>query len=668
MTNRYCREVLTVALALWGAAVSGALGQLPAGGVLGGRGAAESKQKSSLTLLADRKAIVPGEPILLGLQFTIDEGWHIYWRNAGASGLPPRVAWELPEGLKAGPLQFPMPGRYPTPVGDTYVHSGRPVLLVKIATPADLTPGQEVTIAGRVNWLVCKESCILQKQDVSLTLPVAKPGDPVEFANEPVFKSAKAKIPARPGQSPDVQVEPKFNVDRVRPGDDIELALALAIVAPGLAGKAWRPADAFPDVAPGLTIGEAVLPKATTERSMGGAMVPLYTRSFAVVLPIHAESDLKGDSVRVSGVLTYQAIASGASEAEAPAAVEWEARLPVAEAGAAVAAANVDVFGGGASERGLSVQLEKAERPIWLWLVLAMVAGLILNVTPCVLPVISIKVLSFVQQAQESPARVLKLGLVFAAGMLAVFNLLAGLATGAGLVWGQHFQDETFVAVMAAVIFAFGLSLFGVFELGVPRSIEEAASRQEREGYVGSFAKGALATVLGTPCLGPVLGSVLTWSVSQPGAVVFLVFNAIGVGMAAPYVVLTANPRWLRFVPKPGPWMETFKHVMGFVLMATVVYLLTIVLGQGGGSGVVWLVAFLLGVGFACWLWGRYVTFNRTAATRWVVRVAAVAIVAGAWLVTMVEPAGPERIAWQPFSRQDGDGGRDRGMVPELQI
>ncbi len=662
-----------------------------------GGAATRSAAKATVELLADQAAVTPGRPLTLALRFQIEKGWHIYWRNAGVSGLPPSVKWKLPPGFEAGPLQFPAPKRYPSELGDSFILEGRPTLLVEMKVPAGLPAGEEVEIAGAVSWLVCKESCVREKQDVSLKLPVQTADAPPKPANEGAFRVARRFLPKPAAEAEYLKLSTAVSVDRIRPGDDAKVALVLDlkeghhIQSNKPLGPGYVATEVFPDDVIGLTIGEAVFPpdKKRTIPEIGE--VAEFAGRVVIVLPIKGNPDLKGPDVRVSGVLTYQACDEKTGQCFLPEHLEWSVTVPVAEAGAAVTPVSRDIFAGAATasrsaspqigataggftlDRAIDVRREEAQHPLWLWLLLALVAGLVLNVTPCVLPVISIKVLSFVQQAQESPARVLKLGLAFAAGMMIVFNILAGLAVFAAMVWGQHFQSPTFVLVMTAIIFALALSLFGVFTLGVPRTIEEAASRQEREGYAGSLAKGALATALGTPCLGPVLGSVLTWAVAQPAPVVFLVFNTIGLGMAAPYIALTANPRWLRFVPKPGPWMETFKHVMGFILMATVVYLVGITQGQSGGAATVWALAFLVCVAFACWLWGRYVSLDSTAGARAGVRIAALSIVAIGWYVliertgatnvvvggrgvtaaaTQPSEAAHGRLPWQEFSLQ----------------
>jgi len=277
---------------------------------------------------------------------------------------------------------------------------------------------------------------------------------------------------------------------------------------------------------------------------------------------------------------------------------------------------------------------QRAEHGLGVWLLLAFVAGMLLNVMPCVLPVISIKVLSFVQQAGEDRRRVLHLGLAFGAGILVVFLALAALAIQAQLSWGEQFQSQTFLVVMIGIVFALSLSMFGLFELGVPAGIGALAGGRPREGLGDAFFKGMLATALATPCSGPFLGSTLTWTLTQPVFVVLAVFTSLGLGMALPYVVLTANPALLKLLPRPGAWMDTFKHAMGFVLLLTVLYLM-VSLHQ---DELLYTVAFLVGVGFACWWWGRF-------APRAASRLARLRTLA----VTLLLLAGSARLAFVEF-------------------
>jgi thiol:disulfide interchange protein DsbD len=237
-------------------------------------------------------------------------------------------------------------------------------------------------------------------------------------------------------------------------------------------------------------------------------------------------------------------------------------------------------------------------------LVFGFLAGLILNVMPCVLPVISLKIYGFVKQAGESPARVRLLGLTFGAGILFVFLILAGLAAYAGLKWGQQFQNDVFQVSMIALMVAFALGMFDVYMLQLPGFVSDAdAAAAHSEGLVGSFAKGMLATILATPCSGPFLGATLSYTLRLPPAQILAVFTAIGLGMASPYVLLAFFPGWMRVLPRPGEWMNTFKQFMGFLMLATAVWLLW--QRRTNGELVVWSVAFCLIVALAVWLYGR---------------------------------------------------------------
>jgi suppressor for copper-sensitivity B len=294
---------------------------------------------------------------------------------------------------------------------------------------------------------------------------------------------------------------------------------------------------------------------------------------------------------------------------------------------------------GGSGDHGLVV-----------WLALAFLAGMLMNVMPCVLPVISIKILSFVQQAGESRRRVLALGSAFAAGMLLVYWALAVAAITLGLNWGEQFQSDGFMVVMITIVFAFALSMLGVFTLGVPKQVNTLAAGMGREGLGNAFFNGMLATLLATPCSGPFLGSTLAWTLAQTPLTIFLIFTMLGLGMALPYIVLTAFPKMLAFLPKPGAWMETFKQAMGFLLLVTVVYLMISVRREM----LLFINAFLVFVGIACWYWGRFAKFGQKPVKRWATVAATIVIVAiGAQLSlgTMQSAFAPSQghVEWVEF-------------------
>jgi thiol:disulfide interchange protein DsbD len=251
-----------------------------------------------------------------------------------------------------------------------------------------------------------------------------------------------------------------------------------------------------------------------------------------------------------------------------------------------------------------------------------------------VLPVLSLKVMSFVRHANEDRGVQLRLGLTFALGVLASFLALAlvviGLQTaGDQLGWGFQFQNPVFVVVMAAVVFTFALSLFGVFEIILPMNLGAGGGRAG--AYAESFLNGILATALATPCTAPILGTALGFAFTQSAASILAIFLVIGVGLSLPYVLLSANPAWLRFVPKPGAWMDRFKQAMGFLLMATLVWLLWVLGQQVGTPGVVATLAFLTTLGAALWIYGAFLTLSASSTRRAVVWILMLVLVGGGW-------------------------------------
>jgi len=308
---------------------------------------------------------------------------------------------------------------------------------------------------------------------------------------------------------------------------------------------------------------------------------------------------------------------------------------------------------------------------------LGFLGGLILNLMPCVLPVIGLKILSFVQQAGQSRRQAFALNMWYSLGLLSVFVVLASLAVFLSLGWGQLFSFTGFNVALAAVVFAMGLSLLGVWEIPIPGLVGSGRANDlsQQEGALGAFCKGVLTTILATPCSGPFLASALAWAVGQPPLKTYAVFLSVGIGMASPYLLIGAFPSLIRFLPKPGPWMDTFKQAMGFVLLGTVAYLLTLI----PWPSVVPTVGFLFGLWAACWWIGRTPLTSKFSekARAWVSAAAFAGVV---WLVTFgwlaevmagrferaLETAcgspengsasqGEDDLRWRPFSRQTLD-------------
>jgi len=393
----------------------------------------------------------------------------------------------------------------------------------------------------------------------------------------------------------------------------------------------------------------------------------LAPRTYEFKAPIHT------DLVPSPGRSSPGAAASGAdaskSIAVAPAVPTDAGATPEAWPPAA---------GGSASGRFSLDQLQvAAAKPgsdsVWAILPLAFVAGFLLNLMPCVLPVVGLKLLSFVQQSNDSRRRVLLLNVAYSAGLMSVMLVLATFAVFAGLGWGEQFSRTAFSVTLAAVVFAFGLSFLGIWELPAPGFVGTAGA----EGYGGAFSKGVLSTLLATPCSGPFLGSALAWAIVQRAYLTYAVFAFVALGMASPYLLVGLFPRLVRFLPKPGNWMVTFKQMMGFVLLATVVYLLSFI----PAPSVVPTVLLLLGVGFGCWWVGRGLLLESRGRRLRAWGVAAASVAVTAWLsfgwlddvmakrferaverkvVAAADPSGQEAvsprhyldgIAWEPLSK-----------------
>ncbi len=382
--------------------------------------------------------------------------------------------------------------------------------------------------------------------------------------------------------------------------------------------------------------------------------------TFSQQFKVQESSDKSGYGIR--GKVTYQIckdsctpakfeFALGTVEAKKP----ENQRAEVAPANGAQASSNSGSGGGDALAKfldGLNYRnvagADASQTSLFMYLVYAFLGGLILNVMPCVLPVIAIKALSFVQQAGENRSRILLLNAAYSAGVISVFLTLATLAVFAGLSWGGLFQKVEFNIAMCVLVFAMGLSLLGVFEIPLPGFVGAAAGSQHREGPSGAFLTGIFATVLATPCSGPFMGTTLAWSVKQPVYIVYLIWGMMGLGMASPYILFAFFPRAMKLMPRPGNWMVTFKQFAGFVLLGTAIYLLSLVDGKYQMS----VLVSLLGVGLACWMVGSLYDLSSSAQRRWTVRTAALASVLGLSWFGFDLQADNEKFKWHEFSPQ----------------
>jgi thiol:disulfide interchange protein/DsbC/DsbD-like thiol-disulfide interchange protein len=561
------------------------------------------------SLVAPERSIQPGREFTVALRLQHEPHWHSYWVNAG-TGYPTRIKWELPAGWSAGEIQWPTPILIRDSKGNVTGHGYDGVLYLPVilTPPADAKAGTTVTLEAAANWLMCADICIPGKQDVSLTLPVA---DGIPEADREV-ESGISRMPMPHG------VE-GWQVAASRGTG----AVSLYAAGPG----AIRNPHFFSE-------SEFIQYDKPQGVDVDGSQV-------ALALPLADDAEIPA---RLKGLLAYEdgqgryrglqvdVPFSAAAEAEA-----------IVGAGASGSGTRADATGTGA---GLTAGV----------LLLALVGGLILNLMPCVFPVLGIKVLGFINQAGNDRRKVTYHGFAFTFGVLLSFWVLAAAlaalrAGGQQLGWGFQLQSASFVFVMAAVILVFALSLSGVFEFGL-RATGVGSGLQMKEGYGGSFFAGVLATVVATPCSAPFLAPALGAALTLPTGASFVVFTAIALGLAAPYLLLSAFPGAVKVLPRPGRWMETFKQAMAFPLYATVGYLVWVLAGQASEGG---LLAALLGltvIAMAIWLYGRYAAPGASARRARFGLVGALALVALGLYWGWPRAAQAGEITWEPWSSQ----------------
>ena len=629
-------------------------------------------------LVADTTAVEPGRPFRLGVLYTMDPEWHIYWINGGEVGYATDIDWNLPEGFTPGALQWPVPERIEQLglVSYAYPHQ---VLLFTTVTPPETLPEGPMSLKAKTSWLACREACIPGEQAVALNLPQG-PGQP--SAEAALFDQYAALVPSRsldePVEGLTVKVEPAKLPPVLNAPLDVSVTLQAAegwqidAADPSVNGLYPLNGPTWQSTYPRLIAQDAV--SLTYDWKLTPLEITGQVGELSAVVSVLLKNTASGETRRVVG--TYRFVTdpslTGATPATATSStapvipVKVEPAPTASPAGSAQTAVADQGPGEGGAPRGLSFLGKHTETHSLAWyLLMALLGGVILNVMPCVLPVISLKVLGFVKQSGESRARVLELGVAFTVGVLVSFLALALVAVALKLAgsqagWGFQFQEPRFVLVLAAIVLVFGLSLFGVFEINLPVS--------GRGGLAGAFFNGVLATVLATPCTAPLMGPALGFAFNQPPATIVLFFLTIGLGLALPYLLLSMNPAWLRFLPRPGMWMEHFKQFMGFLMLGTLIFLLWVLGGQIGNDGLMRAMSFLLGLALACWLIGLGWDGRSTARRRWVLTILALAVTVGSYAdpagfmarqraagmseaaPVEVNTASSEGIDWQPFS------------------
>ena len=543
--------------------------------------------KVAARLIAETGEIAPGKSVTVALQENIRPGWHTYWSNPGEAGLPTEIKWTLPTGWKAGPIQWPYPQRLPVGPLMNYGYEGKVWLLMTLTAPASAAPGDIVTLKAAADWLVCKEVCIPEDTTLSLPLTVsAAPAAPYATVRDD-FDAARAKIPT-PSPWPVA----------FRTGDDIDLFVA----SPSLGKAQLKDVTFFPSEER-IVAGMAEQQRGTAD---GGLVLRLARAKDGKIPKL-----LSGDLVLTSADGSVQALAVSALPGAVPAAD----------------------FASGPSGG------------LWIALVFALIGGLILNLMPCVLPILAMKALAVANHAHGHRSVAMREGFAYGAGAILSFVGLGSLlvllrAGGAAIGWGFQLQEPVAVAGFALLVFAVGLNLSGVFEVA-GMGAGDALAR--KGGTIGSFFTGVLAVAVAAPCTAPFMAAALGYALTQSETIALAVFLALGIGFTLPFILIGVSPALLRLLPKPGAWMLTFKQLLAFPMYGAAAWLLWVLAQESGPTGLVAALAAMVALAFAAWVWNA----SRMARSGWRAAGTAFAIlglagVAGLlWLIhsTTIPPA-----------------------------
>ena len=579
------------------------------------------------------------QPVWVGLQITHAPEWHTYWKNAGDSGMPTELQWTLPPGVMAGDIAWPLPKKIPIGHLANYGYEGTVLLPVPLIITPEYKPGvlaDALDVKLKATWLVCRKECIPQDGEFALKIPLRSS----TALNGAAFDAALKSQPADVAGAHQVALK----------DDGKRLAVRVAGLPADVRGQ---PLELFPE-SPGVVVtaatpakpGEPVGARSWSQHWDGD----VWTADVPVS-PERADSPEKMTLVLVAGERGWRA--------EAPVAGAWPAlALPAGVSPALEAALKANANAGANAPPPAAPTAVPATTFVWA-LLGALIGGLVLNLMPCVFPVLAIKVLGFTQHADDRRAHRTS-GLAYTAGVVLSFLALGALmlalrAAGQQLGWGFQLQSPAVVAALTVLFTVIGLNLAGVFEFGsfLPSRV---ATMEARNPVANSFLTGMLAVAVASPCTAPFMGASLGLAVGLPALQALLIFAAIGLGMALPYLAASWWPAVARLLPKPGAWMDTFKKFMAFPMFGTAVWLLWVLGQQTGIDGAGALLALLVVLALVLWALGL------TGRTRIVL--ASFSIAAGAFLasaigpnvIKMAEAATPVAqtpgARWQPWSAE----------------
>lgn len=619
-----------------------------------------TKSKVVVDLLADVTAIAPGETFRLGVRLRPEAHWHVYWKFPGDTGIPTSVTFESghTDGFDFGTIAWPTPSVFRDKIGGrSFAFEDELLLVSEVRVPDTLAEGHEEPFEAKVGWLVCKENCIQGSARVGLTLPVKNlPAADRRSPDAARFDTWRAKLPAPQKDAPPWSA----NVEGAPVPYGAPFKVTLDLTLPADTALVDPVADTFLPATEGLELTRVSRLDAPSQAVQTGKTV-LLLEGKASSQPEHKAARLEGvlRLTRAGAPLAYDLAIDIPRDLTAPAI----AALPTTQSPSLAEAPRRPVVGDPCRDIApLDASDNSKLSSFALALLFAFLGGLILNGMPCVLPVLSLKLLGLVEQTRDTPQKIWHHGLFYTAGVLASFLVMAilliALQQGS---WAFQFQDPTFVGVFTAIVFAFALSLFGVFELSLPGASRLDMAVASSHGYASSFNYGIFAVLLGTPCTAPFLGPALTYAFTQPPLEMTALLLTVGLGLASPFLVLARFPGWRRILPKPGAWLLTFKKVMAFFLVGTAVFLLSIFAEQVSTDALVSYLVFLAMLSFALFVYGHWTEPSRSTRTRYIAVAVAVGLTTWASLSFFSTAPPPARAAtegqgaftWRDFDRID---------------
>ena len=613
---------------------------------------AHAQAQTEARLVLDHSAVRPGGRALAAVELKIPKGWHVYWRNPaalGGVGFAPKIEWSLPPGITAEPIQWPVPLHLADPAGDAPAYMGTVWLLIPLTLDATLAPG-ELRLEAKLAWQECERECVRGQTNLTAFIKIGA-------ADVPSFESGRfpQALSLLPAAGTNIQAKAQWD---------------------GPSGSDVRPLSITWETR--ASRGEFI-PYESKPSSLNGKP-ELSAREGSLLRLRHTVDSSDAGWPTVATGLLVEESTNGVRTA-------YEVRLPIAD---------------GAGPGTVTATTPTTVAGLLPMLGLAFLGGLILNIMPCVLPVLALKILGFVRQAGSNPRHVRNLGLIYGVGVLTSFLVLGLVALGvqaAGSLagWSTAFQNPQFRVLLCILLLLVALNLFGVFEVSLSgAALDETTHFARRtlsgpwswiggrgrgtgdsdtvistngltqEGPFGAFFNGVLAAVLATPCTAPMLGTAIGFAFTQPPLILLLIFLTVGLGLATPFVLLCWRPQWLKWLPKPGGWMVRFKVAMGFPILGTCVWIFWFTATRMGSAGVLWLGLFLVLLSAAAWVWGEF--NQRGGGNRWAVAVAGVMVAAGYFGLLEAQldwrhPASnrPPKLAWQHWSPAAVDAARKAG-------